>query len=532
MNAWAQTLLLWSWQSLLLVGFVLAVVRIARAQAAASRHSFWLLAVLVISVLPGVNAIVRALPVEAPAVAPIRYIAQLPEVTVEAFPAAAQSPASARDIVTPSLFAIWIAGVLIAAVRSIREHRRWRRIAGSVVNVEKTGLAVPIGYSAEVETPVLVGTLRPMIVLPANIVQQDGVPLFGISPRFDSQSCGTQHFSQAERMLPCDSSFSKESWHATNPAFTSPAKVLERRVNMILSHSSPVAASWQVPAIGRAAIVLGLASLVLPQSATLAEIPAPPRLEIPAASFQPLMESVSVIATAAATRASAEAAEPTAEPAPHVQGPESSFASISGIVFDQTGALVPGVKVTLIPSSGQEARTTTTNPEGAYAFDRIVPGEWTLQARVPDFTSADRKLLLRAGETGTHGVALAVARMEMVVTVKASRSAVAPNPASRPLPKRIGGDIRPATLLTQSKPVYPASAFALGVQDYVQLQAVIGKDGTITSLQVDPNRVGMGNTDLNKAAMDAVQQWRYSPATLNGVPIEIATTITVNFTLD
>jgi hypothetical protein len=92
MNVWAQAMLLWSWQSLLMVGFVLAVVRIARYQSAASRHSFWLLAILVIAVLPAVNAIARALNVAAPAVASIPYVTQLPTVAIEALPMPSTRP--------------------------------------------------------------------------------------------------------------------------------------------------------------------------------------------------------------------------------------------------------------------------------------------------------------------------------------------------------------------------------------------------------------------------------------------------------
>src|SRR5688572_25067926 len=133
MNEWAQILLLWSWQSLLLVGLVLLVVRIVRSQSAGPRHSFWLLAVLVISVLPGVNAIVRILPVAAPAVAPLTYIAQLPEVSAET-PTPPGPSLAPRNFITPSLFTVWIAGVLFSAIKSLRAHRRWRRIVRSAVS--------------------------------------------------------------------------------------------------------------------------------------------------------------------------------------------------------------------------------------------------------------------------------------------------------------------------------------------------------------------------------------------------------------
>jgi protein TonB len=59
---------------------------------------------------------------------------------------------------------------------------------------------------------------------------------------------------------------------------------------------------------------------------------------------------------------------------------------------------------------------------------------------------------------------------------------------------------------------------------------VIGVDGTVVSLQVDPAQ-GSSNLALVASAIEAVRQWRYQPAFLNGQPVEFATTITVNFTL-
>ena len=60
----------------------------------------------------------------------------------------------------------------------------------------------------------------------------------------------------------------------------------------------------------------------------------------------------------------------------------------------------------------------------------------------------------------------------------------------------------------------------------VQLQAIIGLDGRIRDL-----RVTSGHPTLIQAAVDAVRQWVYQPTTLNGSPVEVLTTIDVNFTL-
>jgi protein TonB len=61
----------------------------------------------------------------------------------------------------------------------------------------------------------------------------------------------------------------------------------------------------------------------------------------------------------------------------------------------------------------------------------------------------------------------------------------------------------------------------------VELQATISRDGTIENL-----RVVDGPALLRAAAVDAVRQWRYRPYLLNGDPVEVETTINVDFRLD
>lgn len=76
-------------------------------------------------------------------------------------------------------------------------------------------------------------------------------------------------------------------------------------------------------------------------------------------------------------------------------------------------------------------------------------------------------------------------------------------------------------------PQYPQMAKIARVQGPVVLAAVIGKDGSIQGLRV----VSSASPLLNQAALEAVKQWRYRPYILNGEPVEVDTTITVNFTL-
>ena len=62
----------------------------------------------------------------------------------------------------------------------------------------------------------------------------------------------------------------------------------------------------------------------------------------------------------------------------------------------------------------------------------------------------------------------------------------------------------------------------------VVLEGMIGKDGVVQGLKV----VSTDHADLAMAALDAVREWRYEPSQLNGEPVAVTTTISVNFGLN
>jgi TonB family protein len=91
---------------------------------------------------------------------------------------------------------------------------------------------------------------------------------------------------------------------------------------------------------------------------------------------------------------------------------------------------------------------------------------------------------------------------------------------------RVSGGVMAGNILSKVSPVYPQEAKDEKIQGTVVLDAVIGKDGSITSL-----KVVSGPDELKQSAWDAVKQWTYKPYLLNGNPTEVETTITVNYTL-
>lgn len=89
------------------------------------------------------------------------------------------------------------------------------------------------------------------------------------------------------------------------------------------------------------------------------------------------------------------------------------------------------------------------------------------------------------------------------------------------------GNIQSARLVRKVSPSYPKKARRAGVEGTVRLHAIIGKDGAVRELSVIS-----GDSLLTDAAMKAVRQWRYEPMLLNGEPVEVDTTIDVNFALN
>jgi protein TonB len=125
----------------------------------------------------------------------------------------------------------------------------------------------------------------------------------------------------------------------------------------------------------------------------------------------------------------------------------------------------------------------------------------------------------------TLDIVLPLGQISESMTVSGKNAAAAPIPAPRRI--RVGGNVQAAKLLEAPRPIYPPAAEAAGMQGTVSLHAVVTLSGGISGLAV----LSSPDPSLANAAMDAVRQWRYEPTLLNGEPVEVVTTIAVNFRL-
>jgi len=107
-----------------------------------------------------------------------------------------------------------------------------------------------------------------------------------------------------------------------------------------------------------------------------------------------------------------------------------------------------------------------------------------------------------------------------------SSSSLAPVPTLSKAAQRVrvSQGVINGLLVSRVEPTYPSVAMAARIQGAVVLTAIIDKQGDVQHLQVLS-----GHPLLASAAIAAVKLWHYKPFLLNGEPVEVETTVTVNF---
>jgi TonB family protein len=225
--------------------------------------------------------------------------------------------------------------------------------------------------------------------------------------------------------------------------------------------------------------------------------------------------------------------------APAQEAAQAGDNSVSGIVVDIRGARVPKATVWLVNRDSAARQDAETDETGGFAFKDLPAGRYTLNVMSPGMGGSFYMFTLKAeGEPPFFPFVLQPGALaeSVVVTAKLPRGVSTARPgtlevgtSAGPRRIRIGGSVEIAKLIENTpQPVYPESARERGIQGVVMLEATISAEGVPTDLKV----LSSPSEDLSKAAMDAVQQWKYRSTLLNGEPIAVVTTIAVDFRLE
>jgi len=182
---------------------------------------------------------------------------------------------------------------------------------------------------------------------------------------------------------------------------------------------------------------------------------------------------------------------------------------------------VPALAVAPPPPPPPPAARAERPPRVAAATKAT--SSFTVPVDVPDTVTPESSLDLGI-EGGVQGGVEGGVPGGVVGGVVGGLPAEAPPPPAPVV--RVGGLIREPRKIRNVAPVYPSIAREARIQGVVILEATITPQGRVKNA-----KVLRGIPALDEAAVEAVEQWTYTPTLLGGVPVSVVMTVTVNFVL-
>lgn len=202
-----------------------------------------------------------------------------------------------------------------------------------------------------------------------------------------------------------------------------------------------------------------------------------------------------------------------------------SAATVSGVIHDSSSGPVADAKVTLLNPDTSARQEGATDANGKFSFTGSGAGQYILRVEKPGFASLFREFDVKGDSKMDGDFTLVATGEKPIAEVPASNAPVNGEP---PKIVRVGGGVAQSNLITKVQPLYPAAAKNTRTQGTVELEATISRDGVPLELRV----VSSPSDDLSQSSLEAVRQWRYRPTLLNGNPVEIRTSVIVNYTLN
>ena len=210
----------------------------------------------------------------------------------------------------------------------------------------------------------------------------------------------------------------------------------------------------------------------------------------------------------------------------------------SGTAVDPSGLPLPDAALRLVAVSGGGAVETRSDSTGSFQFAEVPEGEYLLSARYPGFSSQRQRVVIARGQSLSIQLQVGTLRETVTVkggggggTAKTSARSAATAPASAPPScgsTTVGGNLKPPKKLFDVRPRYLQAWEDAGLEGDILLQARIGTDGRIRSVEV----ISPVHPELEEEALAAVSQWQFSPTYLNCEAVEVRMFVTVSFKID
>ena len=234
----------------------------------------------------------------------------------------------------------------------------------------------------------------------------------------------------------------------------------------------------------------------------------------------------------------AAASQPKAQPSGELQ--TQSFASTSTPAGGKTYSNSSPIntppsnagKPTLSPAMDVQKIPPAHDPmKSAPASETSGPSEPVEQTRKPAFNhirlaspTVKGGSSANAPNVGEPGIAMENSSAPSAGAVTGGLVGSHGSQPTAPVP--VGGEVKAAQMISSVPPVYPQLARSQRISGDVKIDALIDDHGRVTGM-----KVLSGPIMLHQAAMDALHQWKYRPATLNGEPVSMHLTVTIQFRL-
>jgi hypothetical protein len=355
---------------------------------------------------------------------------------------------------------------------------------------------------------------------------------------------------------------SRRAWFPA-PAVAHPS-TLEQRIRAMLN---PDCDRTPLTRRSRLASTLTLSVAALTVAAAALSAAAAPR--VPTGDVRLVASPVAAPAESLALE-TVTAARPGRAPAAVAAAAQAGRGSISGVLLDQFGGVLPGVELVLSTEATGGVRTSVSDGSGAFRFTDLVAGDYTLTAQLPGFQTVRTFIAVAPDAVQTRRLTLPVGSVEETITVTGDRGARLGTGAAVPQPRaqapaesarpdvqaalaalaaqmerlkamdqvspgavRVGGVIRAPRKVLHVNPIYPTTMQAGGIEGNVVLAARIGVDGHVVEvLQArDADTNPPVHPGLITAATDAVREWKFSPTLLDNIPVEVNMKVNVQFSL-
>lgn len=504
--------------------FVLTIAAAAslalRRASSAARHAIWTGALVCVLLLPVLRWSAPSWRVEAPRLAaPVAAVVAYSDPT----PLQTPVPAPARRF---DLRLLWLAGASIAAARLLAGFARLRtlKMRASPWLGLRAGVPgrVSLLASDRVQAPITFGILRSTILLPTGAEQWPAERLRLVLAHelahVRRRDCAVQLLVELARALYW---FQPLVWLAASQVH----KERERACDDAVLRAGTKSTDYAEHLLGVVRSVrLKGAPIAMAISINSHDLQArleavlKPHIDRRAASGR-LIAAIAALALCIAVPLAIVRAQPA-----------GSTGALAGSVYDASRAAIPNAAITATGLDTHNKEAARSGADGSYQFRNLPAGRYLLEVRAPGFALYRQQVAVAAGQAVQFDPMLDLGNVSETIDVVGQKPAnTGAAPQAVPHRIRVGGNVQATKLLYRVPPVYPQHAKDAGIQGAVVLQGVIRTDGSLLSLEVLSKSV---DPELAQAARDAVSQWRYQPTLLNGQPVEVVTTITVNFRLE